>query len=105
MRVGDEEADRSSELLLVPPISTTATQRRLLGVHTYGAGTPITGVLAPRARLGFGGEGEATAARVCGARMSSSHSPAPHYIDPTNGLSNQRPIRVLFLLGLYPAQA
>ena len=54
MRVGDEEADRSSELLLVPPISTTATQRRLLGVHTYGAGTPITGVLAPRARLGFG---------------------------------------------------
>ena len=54
MRVGDEEADHSSELLLVPPISTTATQRRLLGVHTYGAGTPITGVLAPRARLGFG---------------------------------------------------
>ena len=56
MRVGDEEVDRSSELLLVPPISTTATQRRLLGVHTYGAGTPITGVLAPRARLGFGGK-------------------------------------------------
>ena len=54
MRVGDEEADRSSELLLVPPISTTATQRRLLGVHTYGAGTPIIGVLSPRARLGFG---------------------------------------------------
>ena len=54
MRVGDEEADHSSELLLVPPISTTATQRRLLEVHTYGAGTPITGVLAPRARLGFG---------------------------------------------------
>jgi len=54
MRVGDEDADRNSELLLVPPISTTATQRRLLGVHTYGAGTPITGVLAPRARLGFG---------------------------------------------------
>ena len=105
MRVGDEEADRSSELLLVPPISTTATQRRLLGVHTYGAGTPITGVLAPRARLGFGGEGEAMTARVCRARMSSSHSPAPHYIDPTNGLSYQRPIRVLFLLGSYPAQA
>ena len=54
MRVGDEEVDRSSELLLVPPISTTATQGRLLGVHTYGAGTPITGVLASRARLGFG---------------------------------------------------
>ena len=54
MRVGDEEADRNSELLLVSPISTTATQRRLLEVHTYGAGTPITGVLAPRARLGFG---------------------------------------------------
>ena len=102
MRVGDEEADRSFELLLVPPISTTATQRRLLGVHTYGAGTPITGVLAPHVQLGFGGEGEVTAARVCGTRMSF-HSPAPHYIDPTNGLSNQRPIRVLFLLGLYPA--
>ena len=70
MRVGDEEADRSSELLLVPPISTTATQRRLLKVHTYGAGTPITGVLALRARLGFGGEGEVTAARVCGARVN-----------------------------------
>ena len=70
MRVGDEEVDCSSELLLVPPISTTATQRRLLEVHTYGAGTPITGVLAPRARLGFGGEGEVTAARVCGARVN-----------------------------------
>ena len=58
MRVGDEEADRSSELLLVPPISTTATQRRLLGVHTYGAGTSCAGVLAPRARLGFHGEVE-----------------------------------------------
>ena len=56
MRVGDEEAYRSSELLFVPPISTTAMQRRLLGVHTYGAGTPIIGVLAPRARLGFGGK-------------------------------------------------
>ena len=70
MRVGDEEADRSSELLLVPPISTTATQQRLLEAHTYRAGMPITGVLAPRARLGFGGEGEVTAARVCGARVN-----------------------------------
>ena len=56
MRVGDEEADRSFELLLVPPISTTTTQRRLLEVHTYRVGTLITGVLAPRARLGFGGK-------------------------------------------------
>jgi len=63
MRVGDEEADRSSELLLVPPISTTATQRRLLEVHTYRAGTPITGVLA---RIWW--EGEAMAARISGAR-------------------------------------
>ena len=70
MRVSDKEVDCSSELLLVPPISTTAMQQRLLGVHTYGAGTPITGVLAPRARLGFGGEGEATVARVCGARVN-----------------------------------
>ena len=104
MCIGDDEADRSSELLLVLPISTTATQRRLLGVHTYGAGTPITGVLAPHVQLGFGGEGEATAARVCRARMSSSHSLAPRYIDPPNGLPNQRPIRVLFLLGSHPAQ-
>ena len=65
MRVGDEEADRSSELLLVPPISTTATQRRLLGVHTYGAGTLGAGVLALRARLGFHGEVEGAAARAC----------------------------------------
>jgi hypothetical protein len=42
---------------------------------------------------------EATATRVCGARALTPHSPAPHYIDPTNGLSSRRPIRVLILLG------
>jgi hypothetical protein len=39
------------------------------------------------------------AARVSSARSSAAHSPAPHYIDPTNGPSRQKPIRVLILLG------
>ena len=98
MRVGKEEADHSLWFLLVAPISTTAMQRCLLGVHIYGAGTPVAGVLAPRTRLVLFGKVEKGAARVYGARASSAHSPAPHYIDPTNGPSRQKLIRVLLFL-------
>jgi hypothetical protein len=42
--------------------------------------------------------GEATVARVCGARATATHSPAPHYIDPPNGPSHRKPIRVIILL-------
>jgi hypothetical protein len=36
---------------------------------------------------------------VCGVRVLATDSPAPHYIDPTNGLSRRRLIRVLIHLG------
>jgi len=72
-----------------------ATQQCLLRVRTYGAGTPIAGVLAPRARLGFRG--------AVGRRQQlgfvAPPALAPHYMDPTNGASRQRPIRVLIFLG------
>ena len=90
---------KEKQIAVIPQISTTATQRHLLGVHTYGAGILITGVLAPRVWLGFGGEVE--------RRQRLEFMAIDHHVPlallviiyPTNGPSHRKPIRVLIFLG------